>query len=149
MHPRDSQESSLTLQLKGINSLWSNSAFFMVQLSHPYYMTTGKTIKCLSLSLVQFFVTSWTGAYWAPQTMEFSRHEYCSGKPAPSPRDLPHPGKYHKPPLKSSDLLSTFQGIHQQLLAVLCGRLQSRPNTSFGPRGPQSSWPEPLHLEGR
>ena len=81
-------------------------------------------------------MTSWTVAHWAPQTMEFSRHEYCSGKPAPSPRDLPHPGKYHKPPLKSSDLPSTFQGIHQQLLAVLCGRLQSRPNTSFGPRGP-------------
>ena len=146
MHPRDSQESSLTLQLKGINSLWSNSAFFMVQLSHPYYMTTGKTIKCLSLSLVRFFVTSWTVAHWALQTMEFSRHEYCSGKPAPSPRDLPHPGKYHKPPLKSSDLPSTFQGIHQQLLAVLVAGSKADQTQAFGP---QSSWPEPLHLEGR
>ena len=37
--PRDSQESSPASQFESINS----SAFFMVQLSHPY-MTTGKTI---------------------------------------------------------------------------------------------------------
>ena len=40
--PRDSQESCPTPQVKGINSWW-HSAFFTVQLSHPY-MTTGKTI---------------------------------------------------------------------------------------------------------
>ena len=39
--PRDSQESSPTPQLKA--SILQHSAFFMVQLSHPY-MTTGKTI---------------------------------------------------------------------------------------------------------
>ena len=39
--PRDSQESSPTPQLKA-SILW-HSAFFLVQLSHPY-MTTGKTI---------------------------------------------------------------------------------------------------------
>ena len=39
--PRDSQESSPTPQFKTINS--SCSAFFTVQLLHPY-MTTGKTI---------------------------------------------------------------------------------------------------------
>ena len=39
--PRDSQESSPTPQFKSISS-WC-SAFFTVQLSHPY-MTTGKTI---------------------------------------------------------------------------------------------------------
>ena len=46
--PRDSQEPSLAPQFKMISVLSSNaassfSAFFMVQLSHPY-MTTGKTI---------------------------------------------------------------------------------------------------------
>ena len=40
--PRDSQESSPTPQFKSINSS-QHSAFFVVQLSHPY-MTTGKTI---------------------------------------------------------------------------------------------------------
>ena len=39
--PRDTQESSPAAQFKCINS--SCSAFFMVQLSHPY-MTTGKII---------------------------------------------------------------------------------------------------------
>ena len=39
--PRDSQDSSPTPQFKSISSLVS--AFFIVQLSHPY-MTTGETI---------------------------------------------------------------------------------------------------------
>ena len=44
------------------------------------------------LSLVQLFVTPWTVAYQAPQSMEFSRQEYWSGLPFLSPRDLPNPG---------------------------------------------------------
>ena len=45
-----------------------------------------------SLSLVRFFATPWTVAYWAPQSMGFSRQEYWSGLPFPSPEDLPDPG---------------------------------------------------------
>ena len=44
------------------------------------------------LSRVQLFATPWTVAYQAPQSMEFSRQEYWSGLPFPSPRDLPDPG---------------------------------------------------------
>ena len=33
-----------------------------------------------------------TVAYQAPPSMGFSRQEYCSGLPFPSPGDLPHPG---------------------------------------------------------
>ena len=40
-----------------------------------------------SLSHVQLFATSWT-----IQSMEFSRPEYWSGWPFPSPEDLPNPG---------------------------------------------------------
>ena len=47
--PRYSQESSLTPQFKSINS--QRSAFFMVQLSHPY-MTTGKTIALTRWTIV-------------------------------------------------------------------------------------------------
>ena len=43
LQSRDSQESSPTPQFKGISFLYRWSAFFIVQLSHPY-MTTGKTI---------------------------------------------------------------------------------------------------------
>ena len=38
------------------------------------------------------FATPWTVAYQAPRSMEFSRQEYWSGLPFPSPGDLPNPG---------------------------------------------------------
>ena len=45
-----------------------------------------------SLSCVQLFVTPWTVARQAPLSMGFSRQEYWSGLPFPSPGDLPNPG---------------------------------------------------------
>ena len=44
------------------------------------------------LSLVQLFAIPWTVAYQAPLSMEFSRQEYWSALPLPSPGDLPDPG---------------------------------------------------------
>ena len=44
-----------------------------------------------SLSRVRLFATSWTVAYQAPPSMGFSRQEYWSGLPFPSPEDLPDP----------------------------------------------------------
>ena len=44
------------------------------------------------LSSVQLFGTPWTVAYQAPPSMGFSRQEYWSGLPFPSPGDLPNPG---------------------------------------------------------
>ena len=44
------------------------------------------------LSRVRLFATPWTVAYQAPQSMEFSRREYWSGLPFPSPGDLLDPG---------------------------------------------------------
>ena len=37
------------------------------------------------LSRVRLFVTPWTAAYQAPPSMGFSRQEYWSGLPLPSP----------------------------------------------------------------
>ena len=42
------------------------------------------------------FFTNWVireafATPWTIQSMEFSRPEYCNGKPFPSPRDLPNP----------------------------------------------------------
>ena len=51
-----------------------------------------RKVKVKSLSHVQLFATPWTVAYQAPQSMEFSRQEYWSGSPFPSPGDLPNPG---------------------------------------------------------
>ena len=39
-----------------------------------------------SLGHVQLSATPWTAAYQAPPSMEFSRQEYWSGLPLPSPR---------------------------------------------------------------
>ena len=44
-----------------------------------------------SLSHVRLFVTPWTVAHQPPLFIEFSRQEYWSGLPCPSPGDLPKP----------------------------------------------------------
>ena len=44
-----------------------------------------KKVKVKLLSCVQFFATPWTVAYNAPPSMGFSRQEYWSGLPFPSP----------------------------------------------------------------
>ena len=44
------------------------------------------------LSHVQLFATPWTIARQAPMSMEFSRQEYWSGLPFPTPGDLPNLG---------------------------------------------------------
>ena len=55
-----------------------------------FTVTTPSWAKCMkmkvkSLSHVQLFATPWTIAYQAPQSMGFSRQEYWSGLPFPSP----------------------------------------------------------------
>ena len=43
------------------------------------------------LSCVQLFATPWTVAHQAALSMEFSRQEYWSGLPFPTPGNLPDP----------------------------------------------------------
>ena len=45
-----------------------------------------------SLSYIQLFEILWTVAHQASPPMGFSRQEYWSGLPFPSPGDLPDPG---------------------------------------------------------
>jgi len=42
-------------------------------------------VKVKSLTRVQLFATPWTAAYQTPPSMGFSRQEYWSGVPSPSP----------------------------------------------------------------
>ena len=44
-------------------------------------------VKEKLLSCVRLFMTPWTPAYQAPLSMGFSRQEYWSGLPLPSPDD--------------------------------------------------------------
>ena len=56
---------------------------------------------------VKVFVTPWTVACQAPLSVGFSRHEYWSGLPFPSPGDLPNPGiEAGSPPLQADTLPS-------------------------------------------
>ena len=64
-----------------------------------------------SLSRVQLFATPWTVAHQTPPSMGFSRQEYWSGLPFPSPGDLPDPGiEPRSPTLQADTLTSEPQG---------------------------------------
>ena len=51
--------------------------------------------------------TPWTVARQAPLSMGFSRQEYQSGLPCPSPGDLPHPGTEPRSPALQAVSLPT------------------------------------------
>ena len=51
--------------------------------------------------------TPWTIAHQAPLSMGFSRQEYWSGLPFPSPEDLPEPGTEPRSPASQEDSLLT------------------------------------------
>ena len=66
-----------------------------------------------SLSRVRLFATPWTVAYQASPSMGFSRQEYRSGLPFPSPEDLPDPGiEPGSPALQADALPSEPPGKH-------------------------------------
>ena len=70
--------------------------------------------KCLSLSCDRLLVTPWMVAHQAPLSMEFSRQEYWSESPFPSPGDLPDPGtEPGAPALQADSLLSGPTGKQQ------------------------------------
>ena len=63
------------------------------QRTHGFLLAEWVSEWMKSLSPVCLLVTPWTvGAYHAPLYMGFSRQEYWSGLPFPSPEDLPNPG---------------------------------------------------------
>ena len=66
-----------------------------------------KRRKVKSLSHVRLFATPWTVAYQAPLSMGFSRKEYWSGLPFPSPGSLPDPGIEPRSPELEADTLTS------------------------------------------
>ena len=69
-----------------------NFASYIPVLHNVYIWSLMKVKVKESLSRVRLFATPWTIAYQAPHSMGFSRQEYWSGLPFPSPGDLPEPG---------------------------------------------------------
>ena len=64
-------------------------------------------VKVKSLSHVQLCATPWTVTYQAPSSMGFSRQEYWSGLPFPSPGDLPYPRIEPGSPTLQADALTS------------------------------------------
>ena len=64
-------------------------------------------VKVKSLSRVRLFATPWIVAYEASPSMGFSRQEYWSGLPFPSPGHLPDPGIEPRSPALEADTLTS------------------------------------------
>ena len=61
-----------------------------------------------SLSHVRLFATPWTVVCQTPPSMGFSRQEYYSGLPFPSPGDLPNPGIEPRSPALWADAFTLW-----------------------------------------
>ena len=71
---------------------------------------SGHYDECVCVCALKLFATTWTGAHQAPLSMGFSRQEYWSGLPFPSPGDFPDSGtKPVSPALASSSPLSCLE----------------------------------------
>ena len=77
----------------------SDSAFSLQLLLVSLFLLVAKS--CLTLS------NAWTVACQAPLSMGFSRQEYWSGLPFPSPEDLPNQGIKPGSPELQADSLPT------------------------------------------
>ena len=103
-------ESSLFLPPQGVQTRSSFNPTHPQQAWHipPYslfYQREREREK--SLSHVRLFATPWTIAYHAPLSMGFSKQEYWSGLPIPSPKDLLDPGIKPRSPALQADALSS------------------------------------------
>ena len=84
-------------------------------------------------------MTPWTVAHQAPLSMEFSRQEYCSEEPFPSPGDFPNPGMEPSPPALQADICFNHLSHHFLIMTSYTSTLQNNP---FSPLFPVVNfWP--------
>ena len=82
-------------------------------------------------------MTSWTVAHQAPLSKSFSRQEYWSGLPFPSPGDLPNPGMEPRSlTLQANSLLSEPPGkahysVENRSFVIVIGKLMISRSTEF------------------
>ena len=75
-------------------------------------------VKVKSLSRVRLLATPWTAAYQFPLSVGFSRHEYCSELPLPSPK-IPYRKRYSQMIRMCAYIYTGKQKIREQ--AQPCG----------------------------
>ena len=106
----DSGESNFIRKLQGSNTGLLNCRFTVratreAQLCTHVCISVNCIIQVQLFSRVLLFVTPWTVAAQAPLSVGFSRQEYYSGFPFPSPGDLHKPGNEPVSPVWQADSL--------------------------------------------
>ena len=86
---------------------WVHTVEYYTNQSLNSWAPISSKVVVVSLSCVQLFGTPWTIACQAPLSMGFSRCEYWSGLPFPSPGYLPNPGIEPRSPAWQADSLLT------------------------------------------
>ena len=80
--------------LLSLRNIWRRQYLAALRIFVPGLPTNLLNALCCAVSRSfgsDSFVTPWTVAHQPPLSMGFSRQEYWSGLPSPSPGDLPHP----------------------------------------------------------
>ena len=89
------------------------------------FISIPKKVKVKSLSCVRLFATPWTVAHQAPPSMGFSRQEYWSGLPFPSP-SIPKKGMSKK--CANNHTIALISHASKVMLKILQTRLQQYMN---------------------
>ena len=85
--------SRISVAVQSLSRIRLFSTPWTVACQAPLSFTISQSIMIVkSLSRARLFVTPWTITYHIPLSVGFSRQEYWSGLPFPSPEDLPDPG---------------------------------------------------------
>ena len=95
-----------------------------------YKLVCACVLSCFSH--IWLFATPWTVDHQVPLSSGFSRQEYWSGLPFPSPGDLPDPWiKPSSPALQADSLLSESPGKLQKISSVLVHSVMSNSATPW------------------
>ena len=95
----------------------------MSQLYAVYYTLNCCSVirkKVKSFSRVQLFAAPWTVAHQAPLSLEFSRQEYWSGLPFPSPQNLPDRAVEVRSPALQAEALPSDPPGKPSIVIKLC-----------------------------
>ena len=104
---QESEPGTLALPVDSMPPEPSGKPVCLIRTKRPLERGTSTKYKMKLLSCVQLFVIPWTLAYQVPLFMEFSRQEYWSRLPFPSPGDLLNLGIGPRPPALWADTLSS------------------------------------------
>ena len=93
-----------------MSPVFQEDSLLMSYQRSPIYEDDGGSIVTKSC---QTLATPWNVAYQDPLSVGFSRQEYWSGLPFPSPGDFPNPGtEPRSPALQADSLMTDLQGKH-------------------------------------